>query len=100
MILQDMSAAWRKDDHEPMSPASSSSSMDEEDVNCRVSPHWPDYRSLLLSKGFRLDTVRDVKQYYCDHFADGVNRLPSRQGRAYHMETMLSVRMPASTCCR
>ncbi|KAK0450906.1 kinase-like domain-containing protein [Armillaria borealis] len=60
-----------------MSPASSSSSMDEEDVNCRVSPHWPDYRNLLFSKGFRLDTVRDVKQYYRDHFADGVNRLPS-----------------------
>ncbi|KAK0210795.1 kinase-like domain-containing protein [Desarmillaria ectypa] len=72
-----MSASWRKDDHEPLSPASSSSSMDEEDVNCRVSPHWPDYRNLLLSKGFRLDTVRDVKQYYRDHFADGVNCLPS-----------------------
>jgi hypothetical protein len=39
-------------------------SLDEDEVNCRVNPHWPSYVVLIESRGFRLDTVRDVKDFY------------------------------------
>jgi len=48
----------------PPSPTSSVSSIDEEEVNCRISPHWPSYQEVLFCRGFRLDTVRDVKEFY------------------------------------
>lgn len=38
--------------------------MDDEEANHRVTPHWPTYRDTFLSLGFRLDTVRDVKDFY------------------------------------
>lgn len=45
----------------------SESSFDEEEVNQRVSPFWPQYRALIHSRGFRLDTVRDVKGFYIEN---------------------------------
>ncbi|KAF4615322.1 hypothetical protein D9613_003077 [Agrocybe pediades] len=51
-------------DDVPASPTSSDSSIDEEEVNRRARPYWPKYRSILKSRGFRLDTVRDVKLLY------------------------------------
>jgi len=53
-------------DYFPSSPSSSSSdsSFDEEEVNCRISPHWHDYQDVLKHRGYRLDTVQDVKAYY------------------------------------
>lgn len=48
----------------PHSPASSISSFDEDEVNQRVTPNWSSYRTLFRNRGFRLDTVRDVKEYY------------------------------------
>lgn len=51
--------------------SSSESSFDEEEVNQRVSPYWPKYRSLILSRGFRLDTVRDVKEFYSETHRQG-----------------------------
>jgi hypothetical protein len=46
---------------------SSCSSTDEDEVNRRVSPDWSKYRGLLESHGFRLDTFRDVKDFYHDY---------------------------------
>ncbi|KAH8116975.1 kinase-like protein [Phellopilus nigrolimitatus] len=43
---------------------SSASSLDEDDLNVRVTPCWDSYKMLFERHGFRLDTSRDVKQYY------------------------------------
>lgn len=59
-----MHSAWDSDYNLPPSPDSSDSSFDEDEVNRRITPYWPNYRSLFQSRGFRLDTVRDVKEYY------------------------------------
>lgn len=60
-----MHNAWGQDfEHLPASPSSSDSSFDEDDVNRRIAPHWPSYRHTLKLRGFRLDTVRDVKEFY------------------------------------
>lgn len=46
------------------SPLSSESSFDEDEVNFRVKPYWPNFFTILKRRGFRLDTVRDVKAHY------------------------------------
>jgi hypothetical protein len=46
------------------SSSTSELSFDEEEANQRISPYWPKYRSLISSRGFRLDTIRDVKRFY------------------------------------
>jgi hypothetical protein len=51
-------------DNPPTSPSSSVSSVDDEEVNRRITPHWPTFNNMFLSRGFRLDTVRDVKEFY------------------------------------
>ncbi|THU90709.1 hypothetical protein K435DRAFT_841348 [Dendrothele bispora CBS 962.96] len=69
--------SWFQDIREPSSPASTASSFDEEEVNCRIKPYWPKYNNLLRLRGFRLDTVRDVKEHYrkCNmQFPAGVRR--------------------------
>lgn len=48
----------------PVSPTSSDSSFDEDEVNRRVTPFWPKYRYVLRARGYRLETVKDVKVYY------------------------------------
>ncbi|KAF8447933.1 kinase-like domain-containing protein [Boletus edulis BED1] len=55
------------------SSSSSDSSLDEDQLNARLSPHWPTYRDLILSRGYQLDTVRDVREYYRHH---GLTSLP------------------------
>ncbi|KXN89233.1 hypothetical protein AN958_05987 [Leucoagaricus sp. SymC.cos] len=56
---------WDTDyDSDCSSHSPSESSFDEEEVNQRVFPFWPKYRTLILSRGHRLDTVRDVQEYY------------------------------------
>lgn len=54
-------------ENRPPSPSSSESSFDDDEANRRITPHWPLYRNILKSRGFRLDTVRDVKEYYHRH---------------------------------
>jgi hypothetical protein len=49
------------------SSSSSNSSFDDDEVNARVIPHWSKYRDLITSQGYRLDTVRDVKEHYQRH---------------------------------
>ncbi|KAF8628483.1 hypothetical protein AX15_003993 [Amanita polypyramis BW_CC] len=56
-----MSSVWDSDDE---LSCSSESSFDEEDVNHRVRPHWPSYLGLFKVHDIRLDTLRDVKEYY------------------------------------
>jgi len=51
-------------DNIPPSPSSSGSSVDDDEANRRIAPHWPSYKDFLLLRGFRLDTVRDVKEFY------------------------------------
>lgn len=49
------------------STSSSPSSCDEDEVNARVLPDWGKYRCHIERRGYRLDTVRDVKDYYRHH---------------------------------
>lgn len=46
------------------SSSSSDSSLDDDQVNARLSPHWSKYRDLIFSKGYRLETLRDVRERY------------------------------------
>ncbi|KAJ7235480.1 kinase-like domain-containing protein [Mycena haematopus] len=67
------SADWDGFDNLPPSPTSTASSFDEDEVNTRMRPHWPSFRTLLKLRGFRLDTVEDAMAFYsCS--ADG--RIP------------------------
>lgn len=60
-----MSHEWDGASDWENSTASSESSFDDEDdeddVNVRVYPDWCLYRNVIESRGFRLDTRRDVK---------------------------------------
>lgn len=56
------------DDESLLSPASSTSSFDEDDVNVRVAPNWCAYRHLIERRGTRLDTCADVKRWYQDYW--------------------------------
>ncbi|KAI0748214.1 kinase-like domain-containing protein [Daedaleopsis nitida] len=51
----------------------SDSSVDEEYVNRRLAPNWCSYRTLVETRGFRLDTCKDVKQWYQDYWARQVS---------------------------
>ncbi|KAF8921254.1 kinase-like domain-containing protein [Mucidula mucida] len=80
-----MSFAWRSDrDGQPVSPSSPTSSQEEDDSewNTRRRPHWPAYRTVFLRRGFRLDTVRDVKQYYRDFGIDVPQSIRTRLAHA------------------
>ncbi|KAJ7111589.1 kinase-like domain-containing protein [Mycena crocata] len=58
-------ASWNASfDNRPSSPASTVSSFDEDEVNSRLRPYWPNYRSILKLRGTHLETVEDVKAYY------------------------------------
>jgi hypothetical protein len=47
----------------PPSP-SSDSSVDEDEMNCRMKPFWPKYQATFKRRGFQLDTLKDVKLFY------------------------------------
>lgn len=59
-----MQHKWDSDCDSDCSSSCSEFSFDEEETNQRISPYWPKYRSLIYSRGFRLDTIRDVKRFY------------------------------------
>jgi len=63
------------------SSTSSTSSFDEDEVNARVSPDWAKYSCPIECRGFRLDTVRDVKEYYQHH----CNNIDRRELHAYYL---------------
>lgn len=64
------------DDDLLLSPSSSTSSLDidEDDVNVRMAPNWCAYRHALERRGVRLDTCRDVKQWYQDYWESLVSQ--------------------------
>lgn len=69
-----MDPAWDSDEERyPSSPTSSDSSFDEDEVNRHMTPCWSKYRNLLKSRGFKLDTVRDVREYYKHLDLDSTN---------------------------
>ena len=47
----------------PPSPCSDSS-IDEDEMNSRMKPFWPKYQATFKRRGFRLDTLKDVKLFY------------------------------------
>ena len=57
------------DDESVLSPASSTTSFDEDDVNTKVAPNWCAYRLVIERRGTRLDTCADVKRWYQDYWA-------------------------------
>lgn len=59
-----MSNAWDSDSDLESICSSSDSSFDDDEVNCRVKPHWPSFLGLFERRGIQLDTVRHVKEYY------------------------------------
>ena len=50
-------------DDVPPSPCSESS-VDEDEMNCRMKPFWPKYQATFKQRGFQLDTFKDVKLFY------------------------------------
>ncbi|KAG5727962.1 MAP/microtubule affinity-regulating kinase 3 [Termitomyces sp. T112] len=63
-----MPSAWAQElEYLPDSPLSSDSSLDEDEVNRRMTPHWASYQAILKIRGIRLETVRDVKEFYEKH---------------------------------
>ncbi|KAG9318512.1 hypothetical protein JVU11DRAFT_603 [Chiua virens] len=66
---------WECDSIASSSSCSSDSSIDDDQLNARLSPHWSKYRDLILSKGYGLDTVRDVKEHYRRHGASAKTRV-------------------------
>ncbi|KAL5511252.1 hypothetical protein ACEPAH_4467 [Sanghuangporus vaninii] len=42
----------------------SASSIDDDELNGRITPNWECYKKLLEHRGYHLETARDVKQYY------------------------------------
>jgi hypothetical protein len=48
----------------PSTPTSSESSVDQDEVNSRIVPVWLRYRDFLEHKGFKLDSYRDVREFY------------------------------------
>ncbi|KAF9227884.1 kinase-like protein [Gyrodon lividus] len=61
------SIEWEREPVGSSSSPSSDSSFDDDEVNARVIPHWSKYRDLITGQGYRLDTVRDVKEHYRRH---------------------------------
>ncbi|KAG6909689.1 hypothetical protein DXG01_015890 [Tephrocybe rancida] len=60
--------AWvQEPEHLPPSPSSSDSSFDEDEANSRITPHWASYQNTMKIRGFRLETVRDVKEFYANY---------------------------------
>lgn len=66
------SIEWERESVGSSSSSSSDSSLDDDQLNARLSPHWSKYRDLTLSKGYRLDTVRDVREHY-RHYGVGAD---------------------------
>ncbi|OCH94980.1 kinase-like protein [Obba rivulosa] len=69
-----MSLDSEESDTDSLSSTSSASSFDEEAANRRIKPDWCAFRHIIESRGFRLDTFRDVKQYY-QHYCESLGSL-------------------------
>ena len=71
----------------PPSPSScSDSSVDEDDVNCRMTPFWPKYQATFKRRGFQLDTLKDVKLFYNQRNQDTPSNCFAFQ-KKFHQDT-------------
>ena len=61
----------------PVSPCSSVVT-DDENLDSRVFPEWSSYRTVIECRGYRLDTVRDVRAFYDHSVARNCQELPSK----------------------
>ncbi|EJF65942.1 kinase-like domain-containing protein [Dichomitus squalens] len=61
--------SFSDDECDDSSSCASESSIDEDAVNIRVSPNWCAYKDMIASRGFRLDTCKDVKDWYHQYWA-------------------------------
>ncbi|KDQ60784.1 hypothetical protein JAAARDRAFT_67217 [Jaapia argillacea MUCL 33604] len=59
--MQQLETEW---DSDSSCSTKGSYAFDEDEVNCRTAPHWSSYRHIIESRGFRLDTFRDVREFY------------------------------------
>ncbi|KAI0636880.1 kinase-like domain-containing protein [Trametes polyzona] len=66
---QSSSGSSSSDYSSSSSSSTSQSSVDEDSANARVTPYWCAYRCLIQSRGFRLDTFKDVKDWYHEYWA-------------------------------
>ncbi|KAF8798048.1 hypothetical protein BYT27DRAFT_7124490 [Phlegmacium glaucopus] len=55
--------AEQNTDDVPSSPCSDSS-VDDDEMNCRIKPFWPKYQATFKQRGFQLETFKDVKLFY------------------------------------
>ncbi|KAI0670295.1 kinase-like domain-containing protein [Trametes maxima] len=67
--LSTSSSGTSSSEYASSSSSTSRSSLDEDSVNVRVTPYWCAYRSVIESRGFRLDTYKDVKEWYHEYWA-------------------------------
>ncbi|KAG8217531.1 kinase-like protein [Butyriboletus roseoflavus] len=74
------SIEWECQSAGSSSSSSSESSLDDDQLNARLSPQWSKYRDLILSKGYRLDTVRDVREHYQRYGVGAETRVPHLSG--------------------
>lgn len=73
----------------PRSPSScSGSSVDEDEVNCRLKPFWPKYQATFKRRGFQLDTLKDVKLFYTQRSQDTPSNCFVFQ-KNFHQDTTL-----------
>lgn len=59
-------------------PVSPCSSTDDGSSDFRVSPEWSRYGPIIERRGYRLETVRDVRAFYERLAAQGCQGLPSQ----------------------
>ena len=72
-------------DDVPASPCSDSS-VDEDEINCRMKPFWPKYQATFKQRGFQLDTVKVVKLFYNQRSQNTPTNCLASQKR-FHQDT-------------
>ena len=73
--------AEEADDDDDVDSSGSEASFDEEGDNRRLVPHWASYRAAFKPRGFRLDTIQDVKARHGSKVANDCIRYLSSQRR-------------------
>ncbi|KIM65301.1 hypothetical protein SCLCIDRAFT_1212469 [Scleroderma citrinum Foug A] len=72
-----MSSSFEGDTDSISSNSSSAISLDDDQTNSRIDPHWSKYRNIFECHGYHLETVRDVKDYYRDYDVESYRMSPA-----------------------
>lgn len=72
-----MSSSFEGDTDSISSNSSSAVSLDDDQTNSRLDPHWSKYRNIFECHGYHLETVRDVKDYYRDYDVESCRMSPA-----------------------